>query len=209
MKTNWRFWNNEYNDKHSDLNKRLDVIKNNILTCFKELDNPNILSICSGQGRDILETILDNNIKYNNILLIDIDQDSINVAQEYISNNNMSRIITKTLDAGFIKNYNNFRADLLLAVGFFGHLSFSDIENTIIKIKQLINNNSYIVWSANERTFNFVKTCFENSEYEHIHIIENISEKNYFVGLTRFTGIATEYSAEDYIFTYDYKLGVK
>jgi hypothetical protein len=209
MKTGWRFWNEEYNNKESHLNKRLKIIKNNILNCFKLLDTPNVLSICSGEGKDILETILENNLNYNNVLLVDSDQESINLAKQYIFTHNMYNIKAVSADAGFIKTYDNFRADLLLAVGFFGHLSFNDIENTVIKIKQLLNNNAYIIWTANERTFNFIKTSFENNEYEHIEIIKNISEINHIVGLTRFTGIPMQYNTKDYIFTYDYELGIK
>ena len=201
MKIDWDLWNKQYDDKNSGFYQRLIIIKLNILSVFNEFENPNILSICSGRGKDILELIKENNLKYNKVVLVDNDKNSLNFANDYVRKNNLKNIEIKYGNAGHMNIYDGFKCDILIAVGFFGHISPSDIENTISKFNQLINKDSYIIWSGGKPVYKQVISSFEKNNYRVFNVVQGISEKNLGVGISKYLGKTAKYNKNDYLFS--------
>ena len=206
MRTNWKVWNDQYNDPLSHLSQRLVVVKNSIKDCLKELDNPEIISICSGHGKDILESLVETKAPYSNVTLIDLDQDSIKSAAAHVSITGLNNIFCVTANAELLSTYIGKKADLVIFVGALGHLSFQDTKQCLSELSKIIRKNGLIVWSANERVLENLLESFTDNGYMPIDLVQKISEKGHIVGIHKYLGEEKENTGIGKLFTYDEEL---
>jgi hypothetical protein len=143
------FWHDNYEDKTSTPYKRTLIVKKLIVDYLINKNNITILSICAGQGRDVLTSLNADTYAY----LIDIDKKCIDYAQSYVNNNNIHNVSIIKADASLISTYvdNNIpKADLILICGVFGHLSLEDISITAQSLKQLIKTGGSVIWTRHK-----------------------------------------------------------
>ena len=142
-------WHYNYEDETSTPYKRTLIVKKLISDYLINKNNITILSICAGQGRDVLTSLNEDTHAY----LIDIDKDCIEYAQSYINKNDLHNVFVIEADASLISTYidNNIpKADLILICGVFGHLSLKDINLTIKSLKQLIKPEGSVIWTKHK-----------------------------------------------------------
>lgn len=142
-------WHDNYEDKKSSPYKRTLMVKKLIVDYLINKNNITILSICAGQGRDILTSLNEDTSAY----LIDVDKECVDYAQSYVNKNDLNNVFVIEADASLISTYidNNVpKADLILICGVFGHLSLEDINLTAQSLKQLIKPDGSVIWSRNK-----------------------------------------------------------
>ena len=146
-------WHLNHNDMNSTPYKRNKDEQNLIKTCLNSIkNNVNIISICSGQARDILPILAgkkDNN--KINTYLIDTDLECLEYADNYAKENKIPNVHLINKNAGLRETYNDIpQADIIIICGVFGHLSLLDIKSTISFIKHLLNENGFVIWSRHK-----------------------------------------------------------
>ena len=206
MKTNWKIWNAQYEDQSSHLSQRLKIVKGCIKNSFKDLNTLNIISICSGYGKDILESLVETKTQYSKVTLVDLDQKSIRAANAYASSMGLKDINCVIADAGLLSTYVDIKAELVVFVGALGHFSFKDIKNCLAELNKIVCKNGLVVWSANERVLETLLQSFTDNNYKSIDLIQKISEKGHVVGVHRYLGEEKENSGKGRLFTYDERL---
>ena len=149
----WNDWHSIYDDKESAPYKRSIITQelvNNYLNIHKK--NIIILSICSGQARDILPAIAGREDKDRiTTYLLDIDKDCLEYAQEYARIHDIPNVHTINKDASLKESYDDIpKADLIVICGLFGHLVPEDIAATALFLQTLIEDNATVIWSRNK-----------------------------------------------------------
>ena len=149
----WNDWHSIYDDKESAPYKRSIITQelvNNYLNIHKK--NIIILSICSGQARDILPAIAGREDKDRiTTYLLDIDKDCLEYAQEYARIHDIPNVHTINKDASLKESYDDIpKADLIVICGLFGHLSLEDITTTVSFLAYISDNDAHVIWSINQ-----------------------------------------------------------
>ena len=183
----WNDWHIIYDDKESAPYKRSIITQelvNNYLNIHKK--NIIILSICSGQARDILPAIAGREDKDRiTTYLLDIDKDCLEYAQEYARIHDIPNVHTINKDASLKESYDDIpKVDLIVICGLFGHLVPEDIATTALFLQTLIEDNATVIWSRN-KFFNDhsdnIRNIFNQLSYKEIDFID---EQMFFVGVS-------------------------
>ena len=171
----WTEWHNDfYNNSESDIYKRNEIVKDFITEYLKENDRDlNIISVCSGQARDILPTLVGNKNK-NNVYLIDTEQECLDYARKYAEDNNIQNVHYLNENATILTTYENIpKADLLIFCG-----ALTTVHNDVIghianSFKYILKDGGEVIWSRHTYDNNYsieFNQIYLNNGYECIRL---------------------------------------
>lgn len=176
----WNEWSKLYDTDGSLISKRLIKVKEYLKDALINFDAPTILNICSGQGRETLESIVELN-KDCTVFLIDLDQNTLNYAKDFSIKNNLKNINFINEDASQVSTYINYKipkCDIVIASGLFGHLTEIDCHNLIDFIKTKIKYGGYIIWTRNteDDVYTKVRKYFTHNGFDEIDFYQSDSK---------------------------------
>ncbi|MGH6656470.1 MAG: class I SAM-dependent methyltransferase [Actinocrinis sp.] len=188
----WHAWHDRYEDPGSWMSRRLAVIQERI-THFLDAapaGDITVLSMCAGQGRDLLGVLADHS-RAGDVaaLLVELDPRNSAIASERARQLGLSRVEVVTGDAARTAQYQSHApADLVLACGVFGNISDEDVERTIGHCAALCRPGGATIWTRNRQEPDLVpRICdwFAHSGFT----LEFVTEPGDFgVGMHRRTG---------------------
>ncbi len=149
----WVRWHDDYDDPHSDLSRRLRIVQTRIREWLSAPTGQgrHIVSMCAGQGRDVLPVVAE--ARATGLQLTLVEYDASNAQQAQTSARALGvDIDVRRADAGAACTYADLpRADLLLACGIFGNIDDADIHRTVEALPQLCNEAATVVWTRSRR----------------------------------------------------------
>ncbi|MHB8341007.1 MAG: class I SAM-dependent methyltransferase, partial [Mycobacteriales bacterium] len=128
----WLQWHEAYDDAGSSLARRLEVVRRHVADALNALgpDEPQrILSLCAGDGRDLLPELEAQPARARQVVLVEKDPTLTAAAAERarVLGPGTTRVILG--DAGELAMFADcLPVDLLLLCGIFGNVSDDDIE---------------------------------------------------------------------------------
>ncbi len=151
----WHAWHDRYDEPDSLLSRRLAVVQDRI-TRFLDHAPPGeikALSICAGQGRDLLGALERHPRRGDvNALLVELDPRNTSIARARAKELGLRRIQVVTGDAAQTDNYlSHAPADLVLACGVFGNITATDIQRTIAHCEALCRPGGAAIWTRHRR----------------------------------------------------------
>ncbi|SNY33837.1 class I SAM-dependent methyltransferase [Paractinoplanes atraurantiacus] len=156
---NWVQWHEEYGIPGSSLARRLTVVQDHIRTALQSFVTPRLISMCAGDGRDILPLLPAG----ANALLVELDPSLAQRAQGH------TNVVIRNEDAGAIDAYLSFgRADIVLACGVFGNVSAADVRRTIESLPMLLSPGGQVIWTRAGDESAFVRDCFAESGFDEV-----------------------------------------
>ncbi|MBS0274395.1 MAG: class I SAM-dependent methyltransferase family protein [Proteobacteria bacterium] len=189
----WQNWHGDYDRPNSLLARRLQIVQAQIRTA---LDNSppgplRIVSLCAGQGRDLLEVLADHPRRDDvHARLVELDERNTARATQAILATGLKQVEVVTGDASLTDRYRGMvPADLVLACGLFGNITDDDVLRTIAICPQLCRNGARIIWTRHRRAPDRVpKICgwFEAQKFEQIWLTG--PDLRFCVGVHRFAG---------------------
>ena len=198
----WNDWHNHYDDLDSELSKRLGKVKEHIKNILLETENPTVLNICSGQGKDILESMLELD-KDAEVFLIDTNIDALNSGINFAKKNNIGTITFINEDASHTSTYKKYdipKSNIVLACGLFGHLNEDDSYTLVDFLKTQIKINGTVIWTKN----------IENDSISNLRkyfINNNFKEINYFGPEgSPWAVVCNQYVGEEFDLNKEYKI---
>lgn len=147
----WHTWNDHYDNADSELSKRLNKVKEYLKNTLLNIEIPTVLNICSGQGKDILESMVELD-KDAEVYLIDTNTNSLNAAINFAKTNNIGTITFINEDASHTSTYKKYdipKSNIVLACGLFGHLNQEDSYGLVDFLKTQIKANGTVIWTKN------------------------------------------------------------
>lgn len=149
--TDWVQWHREYDDATSDLSRRRRSVQTALRRWFAETGpGPRqIVSACSGDGRDLLEVLVDQPDPARfRVRLLELDDDLAARAEEFARAASLDGVEVLRADAGLTDSYDGATpADLVMWCGVFGNLTDTDTRATIAATPQLCAPSATVVWT--------------------------------------------------------------
>lgn len=153
--TDWQRWHDPYDDLSSELSHRLAAVEGR-LYAWADAQPPGplrILSICAGQGRDVVGAFRDHDRSPDlSGLLVDLVPQNVEAANAALRDAGLDQVRAVVGDAGCTTAFADaVPANLLLVCGVFGNISESDVRRTVKALPTLCADGATVVWTRHRR----------------------------------------------------------
>ena len=150
-------WHEEYDSPGSALARRLEVVRHELRRALSEAPSDEdgtrrLISMCAGEGRDILPVLADHRAGATvRALLVELDPTLSDRARETATRLGLPAVSVRTADAGVLDSYRGFvPAHVLLACGVFGNVTVDDAERTIAAMPSLLTGDGIVIWTRGQ-----------------------------------------------------------
>jgi hypothetical protein len=188
----WRSWHEAYDNPGARLALRLQTVQAHVSAALTgSPPGPlNVVSICAGQGRDLLGVLADhprrNDVRAR---LVELDDSNTAFATESARIAGLERVEVVTGDASLTDAYRDMvPSDLVLICGVFGNITDADIERAIGFCPQLCRTGAAVIWTRNRRAPDRVPQICEWFEKRGFERAGLSLDDDYGVGTHRFSG---------------------
>jgi hypothetical protein len=147
----WQTWHSRYDDPASSLAHRLIVVRHRIReTLLMSVgETPlRILSLCAGDGRDLLPELATLDGSANTAVLIENNATLATRAAETADSLGLPGVTVIVGDAGASSTFtDHVPVDLLLLCGIFGNISEDDIRATVAATPTMLRPGGTVIWT--------------------------------------------------------------
>jgi hypothetical protein len=147
-RTDWLAWHASYADAGSSLARRLEVVRRRIgETLDAAGDRPiRILSLCAGDGRDVLPELIERPWLRASTTLVERDEQLASRALATVTG--IAGVDVRQGDAGVVRTFADvLPVDLLLLCGIFGNIPTADIRATIAAVPAMLATGGTMIWT--------------------------------------------------------------
>ena len=146
---NWQEWHHGYEDPSSSLSRRLAVVRRRVADVLNSASDPiRVLSLCAGDGRDLLPVLADRRPPTEFVVLVEKDPGLAETARRTAIDRQLEGVAVITGDAGEPAQYAaTHPVDLLLLCGIFGNISEDDIKRTVAVTPTLLREGGTVIWT--------------------------------------------------------------
>lgn len=200
----WLDWHDAYDRPDSALTRRLRAVQTQIRTVLDHAaaGPVRVLSVCAGQGRDLLEVLADHPRRGDvKARLVELDARNAALAAEHTSGLDVEVVIG---DASLTDQYRGLApAHLVLMCGVFGNVTLPDIERTVDTCRQLTATGGTVIWTrTRDAPDRFPRICewFEARDFDRVWVSE--PDVGYGVGVHRYRGEPLPLKENSSMFTF-------
>jgi SAM-dependent methyltransferase len=147
----WVAWHTPYDEPGSNLERRLRWVQRRIRQVLDEakIGPIRVLSLCAGQGRDLLEVLADHPRRHDVTgLLVELDERNVAEARAHAEAAGLAGIDVVQADASSTSAFAEaVPADLLLVCGVYGNISDADIAKTVRHLPELCAPGALTIWT--------------------------------------------------------------
>lgn len=207
-KKDWQEWHSHYDNKDSELARRLILVQRAIHDCLSEKSDAKyqIIDICAGDGRDLLPVLAqfsdDENI-YS--YLVEIDEGLSAQARDTAKSDGLRGATVLTGDASRMSAYENtIPANLILLCGVFGNIAMEDVAKIIQSLPQLSKPGARVIWTRNLRDpepAKAIRQMFRKNSFKEVRF-DVTDGALYGVGVHEYSGEPTKFERDVKLFTF-------
>jgi hypothetical protein len=147
----WLDWHGQYDEAHSPLARRLELVQAQIRTCLDRAPAGPIhaISMCAGQGRDLLGVLADHPRRRDvSARLVELDPENAAAAQRLAEDAGLAGVEVVAGDASWTNAYEGaVPAGLVLVCGVFGNIRDPDVHRTIEHLGMLCAPGATVIWT--------------------------------------------------------------
>jgi hypothetical protein len=207
----WAKWHDNYKVSPA-LKERLSIVRKHLSKCCISLPKGSIkiISICSGDGRDLLGLMEYHPRKQDvSALLVENNEELVDTGRKSIHEAGFETQLKLVLsDATLFSTYDNYcPANIVLFSGVFGNVRVEETPNIIRNLRSLCNTDSYIIWTRHCRVNNglkhieFIRNQFTENDFEETYY-EQTADGTFIIGTNKFCGNKIDLSAETKLFDF-------
>jgi hypothetical protein len=149
--TDWREWYSRYDDAKDSLPRRLLVVRRRIreALCAPVTGSPcRILSLCAGDGRDLLPELATAGDDHREAVLVEKHEGIAADAVERARTLGVRGVTVVVGDAGVASTFASYLpVDLLLLCGIFGNISAEDVQATVRAVPGMLRQGGTVIWT--------------------------------------------------------------
>ena len=148
--TDWIRWHDAYGDRSSALSRRLALVRQRIAAALDDHGHPveHILSLCAGDGRDVLPELAIRPGLSRRTTLVELDPRLGAAARALAGEAGLAGVEIRTGDAGRSSTWIDVApVDLLLLCGIFGNISDDDVHATVRIVPSLLRIGGTVIWT--------------------------------------------------------------
>ena len=145
----WIDWHDAYEHAGSSLSRRLVVVKERLRTALDESGpSPTILSLCSGDGRDVIGALADFPKATGRVVLVELDEILAARAVRAASIRDLDHVEVRCRDAGAVDSFRDvLPVDVLLLCGIFGNIDHAAVRDVVQNVPYLVKPGGYVIWT--------------------------------------------------------------
>jgi hypothetical protein len=151
----WVDWHRDYDDPSSSISARLERVRLHLADAISQAPpGPvQILSLCAGQGHDVLAVLPGHPRKVDvRALLVEFDSHNAAVARDSAAQAGLTRVEVREADAGEMTSFADaLPADVLMLCGIFGNVCAADIDRTVRAAPALCAAGATVIWTRHRR----------------------------------------------------------
>lgn len=204
----WFEWHDLYDDPNSRFAARLALVQQYLRAALDQMPpGPiTVMSICAGQGRDILGVLRDHP-RRDDVVVTLVEQDPRNAesAQEMARAGGLTGVTVVVGDAGDATTYLDVpRASLAIMVGFIAHIDDDDLARLVGFLPQLCAVHGLVFWCHGSHYIDFpahARALFARAGFVPLDV-ECAGDRRWNVGIERFEGRPQELETGVRLFTF-------
>lgn len=188
----WVAWHSGYDDPRSPLRARLDRVTWHLGRAIDQAPpGPvRLLSLCAGQGRDVLQVLPDHPRRRDVVaLLVEAGYENASLARQGTEELGLGEVRVREVDASVIANFADvLPVDVLLLAGIFGNVCDADIKRTIDAAPALCALGATVIWTRHRRApdmTGLMRSWFASAGFDEVAFDELDSEYLASVGVCR------------------------
>jgi hypothetical protein len=173
--TDWVDWHRKYENPEHPLSERLSIVQKRIRAFLdgREQSEIRVVSICAGEGRDLLEVLADHPARGRvKGRLVELSPVNTSVARSLAREAGADSIEIVTGDASLTTAYlGAVPADLVLVCGVFGNVPDDDVERTVAALPQFCARDATVIWTRHRHEPDLtpkIHRWFESAGFEPI-----------------------------------------
>jgi hypothetical protein len=147
----WVGFHDHYDRPDGDLARRLATVRGFVAEALETTGSasPRILSLCAGDGRDVLGVLAEHPRGPDaSVLLVDLDPTLVERARQSASSAGLAGVEARRGDAADPELFADFGpADLLLLCGIFGNIDTRDLKRTVRAVPALLAPGGRVIWT--------------------------------------------------------------
>jgi hypothetical protein len=146
----WVDWHRGYEDPGSSLSQRLLIVRQRVGEALDALGPglQRVLSLCSGDGRDLLPELAVRPALAPEVLLVELDPSLARDAAENAAGLSLGGVLVAEADAGDTAVWADIvPAEMVLLCGIFGNVSEDDIRGTLAALPSLVTPGGFVIWT--------------------------------------------------------------
>jgi hypothetical protein len=188
----WRVWHEDY-EADTPLARRLAIVQRHIGTFLASFEATpvRVVSMCAGEGRDLLGALADSDRRDVQGRLVELDPVLAETARHRARELGLDHLEVATGDAGESGAYAGaVPADLVLACGVLGNISDEDVENTVRALPELCASGATVIWTRHRKPPDLttsVRRWLAEAGFEEV-AFEGVADGPASVGVARFAG---------------------
>ena len=142
-------WHKDYDRPGSALARRLVVVQTYLRTALEAIGaTPTVLSLCSGDGRDVIGVMADLPRAVRRAVLVEKDPGLAERASQAANSQGLANVEVRCQDAGSVVSFEDvLPVDVLLLCGVFGNIRRRTAESVIGHLPELVRDGGYVIWT--------------------------------------------------------------
>jgi hypothetical protein len=123
-------------------------VKSRLRSVLEVGPSPTILSLCSGDGRDVIESLADYPLPTARAVLVEIDEELSERAKKSAEAHRLSNVEVRCADAGEVESFLDvIPVDVLLLCGIFGNIDHSTVRTIVPSLPLMVTVGGYVIWT--------------------------------------------------------------
>lgn len=145
-------WHQDYDRPGSSLARRLEVVRSRLGEALDTVaPNPAILSLCAGEGRDILPVLKDRPESAGRAVLVELDPTLAARSRRGAQAARLPGVEVRCRDAGAVESFLDvLPVNLLMLCGIFGNIDHPQVKTVIEFIPNLVREGGFVIWTRGE-----------------------------------------------------------
>ena len=171
---NWVEWHRSYDDPSSSLARRLAVVRQGLNQTLDTYgDTPvRVLSLCAGDGRDVLDVLTSRERPPVSAVLVELDPVLATRARENARTITRHTVEVRSGDAGDPETLADaVPVDVLLLCGIFGNVTREQVRGLIALTPTLVVPGGHTIWTrgaSEPDQRNQIRTWFEDTGFAEV-----------------------------------------
>jgi hypothetical protein len=194
MPKDWRDWHQHYDNPSSSISLRLELVQNALRRALADAPNDeygvvNLITMCAGEGRDVLPVLVNENSRPVKATLVEYDETLAERARTAVQNLQLSDVEVKTADAGTTDTYRDLPlAQILTVCSVFGNIPVEDMRRTVATLPALLADDGIVIWTRAGRNQSLeVRNVFLDHGFTEMSFT-NTTDDMFWVGMHRLAG---------------------
>lgn len=145
----WIKWHEDYEIPGTPLSRRLDVVRSRLHEALDAVGpGPALLSLCAGDGRDVISVLRNQPREMKRVVLVELDQTLAESAEQAAYAAGLSFLEVRRRDAGIVSSFIDvLPVDVLMLCGIFGNVEHTRIKDVVDFVPCLVRQGGYVIWT--------------------------------------------------------------